>query len=502
MDKKDFLGKFRNLFSKISPQLHVGGIQITDFAVRYAGVKSGGFIRESLRLPPGVVENGKIKNKDALAAVLAELRIRVYPDLKKPLSAVLTLPIRDVYIQTFSVPQITEGDFEEAAELNAKMISPINVENAYYGWQKITEDISASVDIDMLGAFVQKQIVDDFMEVIEFSGFGIAAVEFESMSLVRSISRAKLADNIRPYVAMQIGVEGINLVVVRKGVPHFHYFHSWLEVQGEGKSIPMDSFKNALKDELERVINFYLTHWSGEQIDDIVVVTPEFSDEILKLIKEEFDSLKVQATDPSKVSAVLGAAWRGTIQRFADAEISLSSVSARGVFERQQSWNFIRIWRNIFVTSIGFLLLLFVVSNIFLRTELDKLAQEEKLLLSDPNAGEYQSLAERAEEFNDLVGVLAGVKAGGIDASSLLLKINSITGPSVKLTKIEYNPSGATVSVNGIAASESFAVEFKNKIEGVPQFHAVSLPLQNIFPEGERVTFNLSFQVSSFDFAE
>ena len=126
-----------------------------------------------------------------------------------------------------------------------------------------------------------------FLEVIEFSGFGVAAVEFESISLARSVSEAKLVDGLRPYVILQIGVEGISLIVVRKGVPHFHYFHPWAEVQGDSKNISLENFEETLRDDLERVINFYLTHWSGEQIDDVVVITPSFEEEISNLIKNK-----------------------------------------------------------------------------------------------------------------------------------------------------------------------------------------------------------------------
>jgi len=109
MNKEDLLRELKKWLRKISPPLPIGGMHITDFAVRYAGVKGGGkFVRESVRLQPGIVESGKIKNKDALSAALAELHRRVLPNLRKPISVVLSLPIRDVYIQTFSTPQVSE----------------------------------------------------------------------------------------------------------------------------------------------------------------------------------------------------------------------------------------------------------------------------------------------------------------------------------------------------------------------------------------------------------
>jgi len=502
MSTSEVFRKFGALFNKISPPVNVGGLHITDFAVRYVDVKGGKFIRESLRLPPGVVEGGRVKNRDALAAVLAELRIRVTPDISKSLSVVLSLPIRDVYIQVFSVPQVAEEGFEEAAELNAKMVSPIDAENAYYGWQRISEEFSASAEVNMLGAFVQRPIVDEFADVIEFAGFGIAAVEFESMSLARGVNRAKLVGAGRPHVVMQIAVEGINLVVVRRGMPHFHYFHSWSEIQGDGKTISLDKFKSALKDELSRIINFYLTHWSGEQIDDIVVITPAFGGDISNLIKEEFKGLKAQIAEPLRISAVVGAAWRGVVPRFSDNEISLSSISALGVFERQQTQNFIRIWRNILATSMGFLLLLFVASNIFLRVQMAGLLDDQRSILVNPDVEEYTALSEKANEFNRLIAMARSIKAGNIETSSFLKEIDRAAGPDIGITRIDYNPPSVGIVLRGTAPNESSAVDFKNRIAEVPQFSNVNLPLHNISNEGEGVSFNLDFKVISFDFAE
>ena len=499
---KNILAKFEKWFRKISPPLPISGMHITDFAVRYSGFKGGGMVRESIRLEPGIIEHGVLKNRDTFLAVLKELRRRVLPNEKKSISVVLSLPIRDVYIQTFSVPKVAEEGFKEAADLNARMISPINVDDAYYNWQRISEDISVSVDVKMLGAFVQKAIADEFISAIETAGFGIAAVEFESLSLARSISRAKLVGENEPYIIVQIAAEGISIVVVRSNVPHFHYFHSWIEVQGDEKTISIDSFKNAIGDELERVINFYFTHWSGEPLGDVIVVASTFGEEISKVIAEKSASLRIQIVDPANVNAVVGAALRGTVQRSEDREISLASLTALGVFEHQQVKNFVRIWRNIFITSLGFLLALFVSTNIFLRSEIADLNKEKESIVSAPSAEELASLSEEVAAFNGLVQDVAVIQAGGVEPSSFLVKISEIAGEDIGIVRISFNPSGLTVLVNGLAPNETAAVNFKNRIGAQAQFYDADLPLQSISTTVEGVSFTLNFKVRSFDFGE
>ena len=502
MSKKDILKKLETLLQRISPPVPVGGLQIADFSVRYAEIKSGRFVRESLRLEPGVIEGGRVKNAAALTAVLAELRRRVLPDLRKPLSVILSLSMRDVYIQTFSTPQVGNGDFDEAAGLNARMISPISTENAYYGWQRISEKFTASTNTDMIGAFVQKPIVDEFASSIEAAGFGIAAIEFESLSLARGVNRAKLVDGDRPYTIVLIAAEGTSMIVVRKGLPHFHYFHPWSEVQGDDKLISVSKFKEALADELERVVNFFFTHWSGEEMKDVVFITPFFEDEIATLIKQRFSNLSAQFVNPADINVIAGAALRGIIPRPQDTEISLANVTASGAFEKQQLGNFVRIWRNIVVASLSFLLLLFVGANIFLRIEISELLANEGSILTDPSMEEFNLLSEQATEFNVLVDVVLSIKGASVNVAPFLRKMEGVAGEGVKITRLNFNPSNSAILLNGTAPNEGAAVDFKNRLAGISQFYEVDLPLHNIVSFGESVSFSLTFKISSFDFVE
>ena len=501
-DTKKIFTKLERLSRRISPPVPIGGLHITDFAVRYAGFRGGAYFGESIRLQPGIVENGKIKNGDAFSSVIHELKKRVFPNKNKPVSVVISLPIRDVYIQTFSTPKVVESGFGEAADLNARMISPINVDEAYYGWQRISDGINIDVDTKMLGAFVQKSIADGFVEAVETAGFGIAAVEFESMSLARSINQEKLVNTQKPYVIVQIATEGISIVIVRKGVPHFHYFHSWRDIQGDEKTISIDNFTFTLGDELERVINFYLTHWSGEPLENVIVITPSFTEEISKLTSEKFSNLKIQIVDPSKANAVLGAALRGATPRGEDTEISLASLSALEIFERQQVKNFVRIWRNVFVTSFAFLLALFVGTNIFLRSEVRDIIEERDVLAAHPGMEEFTELSEKAAAFNRLVEAVAQIEAEGVRPSSFLLKLNEIAGAEIELVRVSFDPHDFSVSINGLAPNEASAVAFKNRVSGESNFYDVNLPLQNISTSIEGTSFTLSFKIRSFDFGE
>ena len=122
MDFKKILHTLRRWAEKISPPVPIGGLYINDTAVRYAQFKGDKVVYTSLRLSPGTVNEGRIGNRAVLVSVLEEIHRRTSYNSRLGVSAVLRLPIRDVYIQTFSVPRVAQANFDEAAELNAKMI--------------------------------------------------------------------------------------------------------------------------------------------------------------------------------------------------------------------------------------------------------------------------------------------------------------------------------------------------------------------------------------------
>lgn len=500
MDIKNILQTLIKWSRKISPPLPVGGLYITDSAVRYVQLKGDGAIRGSLKLQPGVITEGRIKNSGALVAILSELHKRVYSNSRHSISVVLSLPIVDVYVQPFSVPRVAEGNFSEAADLNAKMISPLEVEESYYSWQRVRDDGGVAGSISLLGAFVQRVIVDEFAQALESANFGIAVVEFASMSLVRDIESKKIVKNGKPYVVAEMTAEGLSFITVRKGVPHFHYLHPWAEIQGDGNAVSLDNLKLAFETELGKVTKFFATRWSGEDMSDILVITPSFADEIISSLEQKFKDINVRVFRPQHVSVAKGAAIRGLVPRSDDIEISLASLSVTDIFENQQTVNFVRIWRNVLVTAFGFLLAVFVVSNVFARQEFTKLVQDVDFISGNPNIEEVDRLRQEAERFNKLVESAFVIRSQGYDLSLFISKMAELAGDEITISRLSFQSLDTRVLINGISPNQDAAVRFKNRIVEQSQLSDVDLPLTGVSDDGNAVSFTLTFKINSLDF--
>jgi len=499
---KKIFGTLRELIEKISPPLPIGGLQITDFAVRYVQLKGSGAIRGSLKLQPGVISRGRIKNKEALVAVLSELHRRVHFNSRHSVNVVLSLPIVDVYVQPFSVPSVAKGNFTEAADLNAKMISPIEVEKSYYSWQRVRGGERVAADISLLGAFVNKEVVDEFVEALEEANFGIAAVEFASMSLVRDIESKKIVESGNPYVVVEMTAEGLNFITVRKGIPHFHYLHPWAEIQGDGSTVSLGNLKLAFEAELEKVTKFFATRWPGEVMTDVVIITPSFKNEINSVMEQKFKDINTKLFQPQEINVAKGAAIRALLPRSEDREISLASLSAKDVFENQQTANFIRIWRNVYVAALGFLLAVFLLFNMFTRQELIKLTQSVGFLSESQNIEEFNRLEQEAERFNSLVEFVYMIRSQSYNLASFISKVGELSGDEVVITRLFFQSNDPLVGINGRAPDQTAAVKFKNRILEQNRFSNVELPLANVSDDGNTVSFTITFEINSLDFGE
>ena len=96
------------------------------------------------------------------------------------------------------------------------MISPISLEKAYSDWQVVNPDINHQKEI--LGAFAEKVIVDDYDRILRESGFLPVAFEFPAFSLTRLVKELGPAiDMDKSYLLVNVSTDGLNFLITKKG---------------------------------------------------------------------------------------------------------------------------------------------------------------------------------------------------------------------------------------------------------------------------------------------
>ncbi len=480
----------------------VAGLEIKEAAIRIAQYRDNKLVKAAVLLEPGIIEDGEIRDRRKLVDNLKRLRAQ-FTDSKEGVPVILSIPSINVYAQTFSTPFLVGENLEEAAKLNLASISPVDLKTSYADWQRIGV-LRRDNKIEMIGAFAPSAVVDAYMDAAVESGFVPVAVEFPALALSRAIKDLAAGINMEaPQVVLNVSSDGIDFIAMRHGNLYFNYFTPWKLIREEGRlgrEILFSDFKDTIVKEIKKVVAFYGSHWEG-RLEKLILVTQALDEEISGLIKENFPlevielKLREFSNLPPSWFGVLGSALRGKIPRSKDNLISLTRVGTEEKYYQTQVMLFVKTWRNVFLASLAFLALSFVLADSLLFRSAGQLRQQLIGTAVIPEGAEVLALKERALMFNQLVDKAFFAEERSIPRSPILIKIDSAAGGNVSLTRVFIDAERSAVLVAGRAGDQSTAVNFKNALvaEG---FQNVSLPLSDIVLNQDRtVSFTITFSL-------
>lgn len=491
-----------NFIRKISAITAAGGLSVSDSAIRYFRMEEGKPISASLRLPPGIVEEGKVKNKESAIAAFKTIRSMISPGSRPP-EVVVTLESGVVYSQFFTLPQLDPAGIKEAAELNIQMISPVNISQAYYGYQMLGES-AGGVGYEFLGGFVSSIVVNEWLAVFKEADIIPVAVEFQSLSLVRAAVAAGKLDKRVVSLIIDVSSEGLDIMIVKNGNLYFDYFYSWKSIQGEDRSISFDKFKQIISVEVSKVMNFSLSRF-GSEVKNIFVNAEGVGDKVISSVKSQFPGANVSALVlgntglPPSWASCFGASVRGAMSRSEDDLISLSPLTVIEEHGQSQIINIISLWGKVFGVVLIFLVFIIGSGDILLRRVKLNLDTQTVRGLSGSELTEFNRLSLEAADFNRLVTLVGEAKRGETKISPFIEKISGLSS-EVRITRMSAQSLISPVSINGTASSADAVSRFHKQLAAIKGVSDIQFPLSGLIssPDG-RTSFTMSFKVQSFD---
>ncbi|MCK9187167.1 MAG: pilus assembly protein PilM [Candidatus Colwellbacteria bacterium] len=498
-----------SLLKKISPIEIAGGFVVSDSALRYMRFNENGAVAvsTSLRLPPGAVVQGIIKDVETVTAALRQIRGNVGIRSSRNAEVVLSIDSGAVYSQLFNLPQLEENALSEAAELNIQMISPINIKNAYYSYQVVgrSQDNGSVGGYELLGAFINASVIDNWITAFKNAGFLPIAVEFQALSIARAASEIAGIGKGDISLLLDVSSEGLDLIILKNGNLYFDYFYPWRLIQREDKSISIEKFKQVLISETSKVMNFSLSKFNGE-IKSIWLSAENISDEMVNTLRAQFPSMPVSEINVggNKLSAlwlpVMGAAKRGMILRSEDDLISLGPLSVIEEYAENQIISMIKIWRNVFVITLCFFLFVFSLSNLFLRRVRLSTGQQSLRTLSAEESRELGELRGKADEFNKLVSFVGEASRQENRVYPFVSKVINLAS-NIEITRLSAQNFSQPIVLNGNAPSADAVIQFQKRLSDLPNITDLQLPLSSLStaPNG-RTAFVMSFRIMNLDF--
>lgn len=501
---------FKKISHLLRPQIEIGGLEMSDGGVSYLSVhpETKRVIKTSIKLNPGIIYKGRVKNTTELVSNLKKLHKQITSKENKSIPIVVSISDENVYTQVFSLPAFENKALDEAIRLNLQVVSPIEFSKTYSDWERIDKGDDGGLEVEILASFIEKEIADPFFLALSQANFLTIAIEQKASSLSRVIREISLNfDPNQSYCILNISGDGLSFSILRNKSMYFNRFSSWENItsSGSNKQINFIDFKNAIIQETHRVTNFFTSKFQNN-ISSIYLIAPGLDNQVKQVLEQNFQ-MKVLAVElkdyiiDQNFLVSLGGSLRGFIPRSQDSEISLAPEGTEKEFSHSQVLSFVSIWREIIISTCIVIFISFLGLYLFL----GGVIKSEETALKDISANQNKNLLldlkAKADKFNKMVSIIEKAKGQRTLWSPLIDSIYQKAGIGVQIDRISVQAIDRPVLINARATNESVAVNFKNALQTMPQIANIDLPLSGITPyNANSVSFGLSFEIKNLNF--
>ena len=495
-------------FEKLSRVLKIKqdicALEISDNAIKYLNFDGKNWILNGVRLMPGILSHGEIKDYKAFIEALSELRYQVFKNKKnsKKLNVLVTLSSIDVYTQVFDLPLIEGENLQKSVDLNLKMIAPKDISKLYSSWE-IIEENKQFMRFEILASFIDKKIIDDLIKALTETNFVVRCIEFKNFSLVRFMREQVLnfyKDKF--YLVVTIDDSGIKTLIIKNGKFYFEYFSFWEELSRNEKEILWSEFESGFNRHLHQVINFYNSRFNKE-LEGIFLITSFFRDKIIKIINSNFN-LKVfdiLLKDNIKINpewfAVFGVWLRSKISPKKDKELNLVGIESFLVFIEHQIIQFFEFWKLLLSLFLGSLILILFISNLFLSNTLISLKEKASTIISQKQMVEIKTLQNNIEELNKFIVIVRNIENNYLERNLILEKIiQSIKENNIIIKNLSFEDETKKINLLATTQSEDNISKFKKSLELDQFFSSINLPFSEIKSSDAGKVFSISFSIN------
>jgi len=206
------------LFNTKSKNIPAWGLDIGDRSLKLVAISSQGPKKimtnyNSVDLPEGVFDNGKIINKKIAIDHIHKLIETVHGPKTKSLFVHSCLPETQTFIKLISIPAMTEKEIPEAVKWASEHHIPLSIDNIFLDWQIVEHDHSKK-EIKILIGAVPKDISINYTDLIKESGLIPLSLEIEATAIGRALIEKNYAQSKdEAIVIIDIGATRSSLIV-------------------------------------------------------------------------------------------------------------------------------------------------------------------------------------------------------------------------------------------------------------------------------------------------
>jgi len=191
------------------------GLDISDLSLRIVKLKKRGKFFSLVswgesRIRPGIVEQGEIKDEDALSEIIKQTLVKIKGKKIETKHIIASLPEKKAFLQVIKMPKMEESELKTSVPFEAENYIPLPIEKVYLDFQ-IVHGSNQMDHLDILIAALPKETVDPYVSCFKKAGLTPMALEVESQSIARAVVKNEISPF--PLLIIDIGKSTTSFVV-------------------------------------------------------------------------------------------------------------------------------------------------------------------------------------------------------------------------------------------------------------------------------------------------
>lgn len=213
-----------NLFSlyKFAPAF---GLDLSDLSVKAVAIKQTGDREEvtsygAIGLPPGAIVDGEIHQPEVVQSAILDLLNRVGPKRITSKNVICSLPETKEFLRILTLPKMKPEEVGEAIRWEIEANIPLTLDQVYYDWQILDQAFTPDTGkISVLVIAVARDVVDEFVAMLESCGLQPVGLETESVAQARALLSEK--NKTETTLIVDMGDRRTSFLVTLGHVPCF-----------------------------------------------------------------------------------------------------------------------------------------------------------------------------------------------------------------------------------------------------------------------------------------
>ncbi len=503
-------------------------LDISDQSIKYGellatpnGLRLGRFGHE--KIPPGVINSGKIENEAELVNILKALAKREHLNFVR-----ISLPEEQMYLFTLSLPSVTVGDLREVILLQIEEHIPLKAIDTIFDYEIVKEnDQTIFVQVSALAITT----IESYLSVFEKSGLVPLSFELEAQAIARAVIPR---DDMSPVMIVDFGSARTGASIAHDGKV---FFTTTLDIGGDSLTTMISknfniSFEEAekmklsyglsstanvddifpailngisvLRDELNRHYIYWKTHeddgFKHEKLDRIILCGGDanltgLSHYLQATLKIKVENANAWVNISDMHESVPSISFEesfgyATVLGLALADYIQKPQSIINVLPEQEKKVLRHLyWMRFSTTILSFLSLVIVSSTLLLLPSyLFSISKSniatsrlEAFNIANPEMA-TNNIDKSISDINSKLGLLSSKNLIVYPSDVILKNLISTLPKGITLSQILYseeNNNNKTLNINGIAIDRVTLRNFQTSLDNNPDILSTNLPISN-----------------------